>query len=69
MARQYAITVEYTGGFTANLFWHDNDTVEFVNIPQTVQSDFMSVRVKMLQEIIANFMKIQRVERVEIDKL
>jgi hypothetical protein len=68
MARQYKCQVVYPTPPTAELYWHDNGTIEFVTIPQQVASDMIGIRADLLEQII-NFMKSQLVTRIEITRV
>ncbi|MET0787052.1 MAG: hypothetical protein ABWY25_10135, partial [Paenisporosarcina sp.] len=60
MARQFKVEVVYQGGHTAELYWHDNDLVEFSTIPQTLGVDIISLRTALIDTVVA-FMKGQKV--------
>jgi hypothetical protein len=69
MARQYKIEVDYIGiTQNAELYWHDNDTLEFVTLPQTVGAEIISNRSSLISQMM-EFMKTQKVQSVEVTKL
>jgi hypothetical protein len=69
MARQYKIEVTYTGiPLIAEVYWHDNDTIEFVTIPSINTSESLVTRTELLS-VLMNFMKKDRVTKVECNKL
>jgi hypothetical protein len=68
MARQFAITIEYIAGHIATLFWHDNDTVEFITVPPLVNTDILNARGSLLEQIV-NTCKKQKLSRIEVDRL
>ena len=67
MARQFKIEVNYVN-FNAELYWHDNDTIEFVTVPQTLGAELIGNRAVLLEQII-NFMKLQGVNEVIVTRL
>ena len=68
MARQFKIEVDYEVGITAELYWHDNDTVEFVSLPQTVDTASLVNRGAILERVIAYF-KTAKVTSLQINRL
>lgn len=69
MARQFKIEVTYAGPpvVTAEVFWHDNDVIEFVTVPPNVGPDSLTQRTRLLEELI-QYAKKQVVTKIEITK-
>lgn len=65
--RQFKIEVNYTGGPDAEIYWHDDGTVEFVTLPGQVTPGLMSARTSLLETLI-DFCKTQKVDAVIITR-
>lgn len=69
MARQYRIEASYLGFPTpAEIYWHDNDTIEFVTLPQVIGSESLANRAQLIAVIVA-LMKKDKLTNLEFTKL
>lgn len=70
MARQYKVEATYVGPpvFTAQLYWHDDNTIEFTAVPTNTRPNTLIGRTELLANLI-DYMKTEKVSKVEATKL
>lgn len=69
MARQYRIEASYSNiPVPAEIYWHDNDTIEFVTLPQVSNAPSLAERAELISTLV-NVMKKDKFTHVEFTKL
>lgn len=69
MARQYRIEASYLGiPIPAEVYWHDNDTLEFVTLPQTTGAESLALRADLIASVVV-LMRRDKITHVEFTKI
>jgi hypothetical protein len=68
MARQFKVEVSYPAGFVSEIYWHDDNKLEFANAPPMMYSNSLINRTDVLEALVA-FCKAQKVNKVECTRI